>query len=401
VPAGDDVEEAVNTAAAIERILSEGRTSSTYKFAVLRALVDAVIDAPRQEPRNGFHLIPVIELAGRLLAYYWKPFVLGVKQAGAGFEVGTALAELRTACPVVEHANIAWNEPSAGAAAADAALRAPHLPADLRRALLDLRETLLEFPLKHLPNIGRERLEILQVLTLTEGSTSPLLMSYDQNLAAAAKKKAFKESVSWAEMLEVERTFVVLSARTWEEIADLRFWLRDAIKLRWLTACQGYAADMPVPLDCLEIDAPGRDQVAMYELRAAYAALGWRHCIYTGKELKGNIEMDHVLPFSRFPVNLFWNVVPTTPQVNQDKGARLPHLDSEVGERYRAFLARCVDASPEPVRRDLAATWRQYFQTSGLQAATQPGAVARLWSMIDSTRRNLAELGVDSWRVQS
>lgn len=59
----------MNTVAAIEQILSRGGMETTYKLAVLRAIVDFVIEHPAREPRNGLHRIPVIELARRALAY--------------------------------------------------------------------------------------------------------------------------------------------------------------------------------------------------------------------------------------------------------------------------------------------------------------------------------------------
>ena len=86
----------MNTAATIERILSHGKKSSTYKLALLRAVVDFVIEQPAQEPRNGFHLIPVVELARRFVAYYWKPALLNVPQGTQRAVIPEALRKLRS-----------------------------------------------------------------------------------------------------------------------------------------------------------------------------------------------------------------------------------------------------------------------------------------------------------------
>ena len=69
--------------AAVELILSSGRKSSTYKLALLRATIDHVTEHPYQEARNGFHLLPVVDIARRVVAYYWRPTLLDVRQGSA------------------------------------------------------------------------------------------------------------------------------------------------------------------------------------------------------------------------------------------------------------------------------------------------------------------------------
>ncbi len=54
----------------VEMILKHGSKSSTYKFALLKALIDYVIEHPTEEARNGFHYVPGIFLAKQFLRYY-------------------------------------------------------------------------------------------------------------------------------------------------------------------------------------------------------------------------------------------------------------------------------------------------------------------------------------------
>jgi hypothetical protein len=97
----------MNTVAAIEQVLSRGRKESTYKLAVLRALVDFVIEHPGREPRNGLHYIPVVEIARRVLTFYWRPTLDGIPQGRRQRRRGAAKAlaagqEPEWVIPVIE-----------------------------------------------------------------------------------------------------------------------------------------------------------------------------------------------------------------------------------------------------------------------------------------------------------
>ncbi len=198
----------------------------------------------------------------------------------------------------------------------------------------------------------------------------------------------------------LEGTFIVLSARAWEELAALRFWLRDAITLRWLEACATYNNDpqRPLPADCLRLDYPERDAETMKRLRAVYHQVGWDTCIYTGRRLTGEVQMDHLLPFSRFPVNYFWNIVPTTSVLNQSKGNKLPPLVGDIADRYKVFLATVLKAGAPTVANDLHSTWRQHFQHDTF--CTEPRELRdSLWSIVNQTHAKLESSGVEVWQI--
>ena len=46
--------------------------------------------------------------------------------------------------------------------------------------------------------------------------------------------------------------------------------------------------------------------------------------MWTDKRLKSRIDIDHCLPFSAWPCNDLWNLMPSQPQTNRQKGNRLP-----------------------------------------------------------------------------
>ena len=392
----------MNTAATIELILSHGEKRSTYKLALLRAVVDFVVEQPAQEPRNGFHLIPVVELARRFVAYYWKPALLGGPQGRKPAAIPGVLRRLREGGFVA--ASLDLDQEDMGLSIADWLTEVPELPKGLLSALLDIRRTILQQPLQYLPNLGDRRAEVLSLVTLPgdSGAGAPgWAASYEDHRTAAPGKRAMSGK-SWLDVLARERTFVVLSSRAYEEIADLRFWLRDAILVRWLRECQRFAgADIDVRIDVLLLKPPGRDQALVQELNATYWQADLRSCLYSGAQLPREQHLDHVLPFVHFPVNLFWNLVPATPDMNSRKRDRVPALSDPFVGRYRRFLDRCLELETPLLRRQLRATWRRYFQEPDLPVVGRQQLADQLFEHVRLSWARLEDAGVEVWTPPS
>ncbi len=47
-------------------------------------------------------------------------------------------------------------------------------------------------------------------------------------------------------------------------------------------------------------------------------------CVWSAKSLKKNYDIDHSMPFARWPNNDLWNLLPTDSQINNQKSDRLP-----------------------------------------------------------------------------
>ena len=155
----------MNTAAQIERVLSHGQMSSTYKLAVLRAVVEFVIEHPARDAQNGFHFIPVVELARRVLTYYWGPALLDIAQGPRRNSpvippVVKALATSELVIPAV-HAR-----PEEGGFAMGEWFRcAERLPRRAVSAVAMVRKTLLSQPLQYIHNVGGEKEQLFSLWT--------------------------------------------------------------------------------------------------------------------------------------------------------------------------------------------------------------------------------------------
>ena len=47
-------------------------------------------------------------------------------------------------------------------------------------------------------------------------------------------------------------------------------------------------------------------------------------CVWSAKSLKQNYDIDHSMPFARWPNNDLWNLLPTDSKINNQKSDRLP-----------------------------------------------------------------------------
>lgn len=231
----------MNTVAAIEQVLSRGSKSSTYKLAVLRALVEFVIEHPAREPQNGFHLVPVVEVARRVLTYYWK---LALDDIPQGPRVTLPRIVKGLSSTTTMHTGLDLTDPDAGLLLGMLIEDAERIDEQIVGALLDVRQVLLDQPFQYLPNVGRggRRVSLFSLITLPDehGRGPRFDASYEEHRVSAPRRRELR-AASWPEILRRERTVLVLSARSFEEISDVRFWVRDAIVLRWAQECERFA----------------------------------------------------------------------------------------------------------------------------------------------------------------
>ncbi len=257
--------------------------STTYKLAVLRAIIDFVIEHPAREAQNGFHRIPVVEIARRVLTYYWRLALDGIPQ-GSQAKIPRRIGELATI--KTAHTGIDLTDPKAGLALGMLIEGAEQIDARIVDALLDVRHVLLDQPLRYLPNVGRhgQRVTVFSLITLPDerGHGPGFDADYEAHRLAAPTKRELR-GAAWTNILLRERTMIVLSARSFEEISDVRFWVRDAITLRWAQECERFAkgegGSISVLAGAFELSVPERDSARIVEVKSLYRELGVGRCI--------------------------------------------------------------------------------------------------------------------------
>ena len=74
----------------------------------------------------------------------------------------------------------------------------------------------------------------------------------------------------------------------------------------------------------LKWEEPVRSTTDVRQRFDALASTQQMQCVWSAKTLKQKYDIDHSMPFSRWPNNDLWNLVPSDSKVNNNKRDKLP-----------------------------------------------------------------------------
>lgn len=88
------------------------------------------------------------------------------------------------------------------------------------------------------------------------------------------------------------------------------------------------------------------------------------YCVWSGRLLRqAAFEVDHCIPWAAWPCDDLWNLVPANPQVNGNKGAKLPDAATlqDAEDRLKSWWERAWQCAQHPTlaerfRREATAT---------------------------------------------
>ena len=114
----------------------------------------------------------------------------------------------------------------------------------------------------------------------------------------------------------------------WQAMSRYAPWIEPAILNEWIEIMRDYTAN-PVSWDdhlaALRWLEPEHDtgivRALGRKLRRSGSAL---FCVWTGRRLRHEFDVDHCFPFAAWPCNDLWNLLPSSTTVNRSKGDRLP-----------------------------------------------------------------------------
>ena len=114
----------------------------------------------------------------------------------------------------------------------------------------------------------------------------------------------------------------------WQAMSRYAPWIEPAVLSEWIEVMRGYTAS-PVSWDdhlaALRWLEPEHDTGIVREvgqnLRRSGSGL---FCVWTGRRLRDEFDVDHCFPFAAWPCNDLWNLLPSSATVNRSKGERLP-----------------------------------------------------------------------------
>jgi hypothetical protein len=299
----------------IQRLLAEGQFVASYKFALLLALADLCV--LKGDDAGGPLELTIHDIAEKFVELYWqqcRPFEIG------GQTTGVVLAQ-NTGKQAAVISEITQAQRQCGGSL----FRLQQTGPDLWRSLVgDVRQIVSVMPLWKLQTVGSERLEFL----------------YEN--VGRGRSIMLKPGVAFC-----FRAFYGL--------------IRDLIQGAWVRFVQKLNVNQLGNLTDLGSFLFGRERNALEAYRPILLDVQAGRCFYCRQDLQRRMEVDHFVPWSRYPTDLGHNFVLSHPGCNNAKSDHLAaedHLAAWI-ERNREHAAE-IDArlAEAALPHDLAATVR-------------------------------------------
>lgn len=341
----------------VQSVLVQDRKFATYKFALVRALCSI----SRMEPHvvrwdQGRVLVPMRSIALRWLTYYWPLLTSDryiAQRRGEGPEGPKQLAFR----PAV--ARLAARYAAGG-----------------RFAML---QELEQHPDQFLDTLGMFRDTIRDGPVRHAGSEANPIFRYVRHCSRALTPDPFDDRLGWVEVPEL----------VWLDISRFNHWIEDSLILRWAQLTAEMNGDPRAVGEYLPLllDEPV-DQRTTVEVRDLLLAMDHPiTCVWSGKLLSERFHVDHVIPYSAWGNNDWWNMMPSLPTLNMKKSDALPTQALLLDRRecivgyWREYFRRMPDRFGRQVSRGLGISvghtgWER-VAFAGLQEAVERVAMTR------------------------
>ena len=349
----------------INNILEYGHKTTSYKYATLLAIFDYITEHPSEQAVNNLHFIPIVYLSRQFISYYY-PFSFhnyyqGSLAPGKSLKVINLINEFQeeihsrgTSDKIHQKINtlkengIFWIN------------RLYELPEPLTETLIDLlwkvRKRILSQPLTFLHNVKGEIIRFFSILN----NDLPFKSSYNEHREDAIKQKK-SGSMTWREILQYDKTSIVIDDLTYQELALYRFWTKDVILKAWFHYClegesrRNNSTNIEILLYKLlgyvYTSESSRDPLLISHYRDFYEEIGAMQSVYTGVSFnsKTKFHIDHLLPWSYYPINRFWNLYPSEPSINIRKSSNIPEWTDLLEENIRSHIQNCLTHKDHPL----------------------------------------------------
>jgi len=278
-------------------VILRQQKSSTYKLALLRCIT-RIADSSANAARDaGDH----IELPLGLIALYWirmfKPLIANAWPQRPGQTTAFSSADSYKLPGIAPHAL----RPGARFTGETANT--------LRHALTHAASLITAMPARH----------------LTYANDTPIFETHYGKSPARTGTIAMDHELLWR--LGTTR----IPRLIWIALRRMSAWIEPMLIAEWARMMQNYAAKRgetkrtDSATEALAWIEPERDTNFVRDIVRQKRNAGHRiHCIWSGRLLTENMpHIDHCLPWSAWPCNDLWNLVPAAQSVNLAKSGRL------------------------------------------------------------------------------
>jgi len=293
----------------IQRLFEEGEFTATYKFALLMALTE--ISVERWSELQGDLRIPIIAIAEKFAEFYW-PQTLEYSSGIQGSSAGILTQNLGRQAAVI---NI-LQEVRRKAPTLTSARKLPEWPKVIARIARVVRDQ----PVRYLQNIA--------------SNYSPFLYDYPPPQGE-----------------------LILRADAAANLARYQGLIQQLARAAWIDHIRTNKRNEPIlgRMDDLEAFMFGTSRSALEKIGAALADIDGARCFYCEKPLSKAKDVDHFIPWSKYPRDLGHNLVLSHPECNRSKSDTLaarPHLEKWVSRINSNGLAISLEMNGLGVQSD-------------------------------------------------
>ena len=282
----------------LQRILGEGQFVASYKYALLLSLAELSVE--KSPAPDGSLRIELGELADRFIILYWRqvaPFggkSMLAQNTGRQASIISKIAAVKSAAPTLA---VARNR-----------TQWPRLVREVGRLMVDM-------PLWKLQRVGEDQLDFLYEERLVDRG-----IVLRPGIAACFRSQ-----------------FTIVQA---------------LVQTAWLSFVQQLPLNRPIlgPTSELGEFLFGSERSGLKWVADGLRNLQDGSCFYCAKRIRDGGEVDHFIPWSRYPLDLGHNFVLAHAACNQDKRdllAATGHLERwvERNDRQAAALLQIFDAA--------------------------------------------------------
>lgn len=280
-------------------LLNFGRRQTTYKLATLLALIDVCTESLPDDSDDTLE-VSIIDLADRVIEYYW--------QQVEPYTIHGVLLQGRTSSSDIPNRIRTFKE--VHTLTGNKTLSAPtKKSADYEKLRRKVAHTLAKMPLRY-----------LQTSEWHSGPRDDFL--FDSSWLV--QKDATLEE------LDKHNWSIVLNSSVAWNLAAIAPLIRPVIELQWLQDINDFN-QVTLEKEDLAGFMFGSTRTSLVKLGPSLTDSQSGKCFYcSGKLSKTDLEIDHVIPFSRIPLNGLSNLVAADRKCNNVKRATLPiwgHVD--------------------------------------------------------------------------
>ncbi|MGC9777774.1 MAG: HNH endonuclease [Candidatus Heimdallarchaeota archaeon] len=387
----------MNSIQMFEMILNSGVRTTTYKFGLLTGIVDYVIKNPLEPPKNNFHFIPIFYLSKQFLAHYYPLVLSGIRQGPdlkekSPTKIKNLLLNFRNSSEIQKHLPFPLDVENINLFLSFIDNN-DKLPKELIRLLFDIRWIIIHQPLKYVQNVKDKQVTLFGLLS----SKDPFQSDFEDHRKTGLQLKwsEIKSVKNWNDLIASDNLHIFFSHQTYHEISNMRFWLRDVLIKRWAQECvERFDANSPNLLSLFDLwkKIPQRESSIINKYCLFYLENGLKICTYCNQSIEKDLQLDHLLPWSKFPVNSFWNLYPVCSSCNSKKSDKIPKITRKIGNRIKKHLQLCleIESKSDIISKDISKIYKNRFHSSPDNISIEQ-KMEEIFEYIDSLSNNLLE----------